>query len=452
MPSALRHPSVRIRLALMATAGAIVALILLSLSINALLERTLVADVDARLADRAKAATAEISEKGNIEPSVDTSDPEYREPLLVWRFTAGGAAVPAGDFGTPTLSLPEEARLAPGVLTERIGSTRFRIRVDRAPGGGILAVGASLASLDHTLDTLHVVEFLIEPVLATLIFVAAYLFARTALRPVERLRSTAEQVGQGVAQTRFRPEPPLDELGRLAATFDDMLDRLDQVRQRQDQLTADASHELRTPLAAIEAEASLALRDDRSGEDYRRSLTLVVEETKRMAAVVDELLWLARADRGITVPAAEPQNLAEAARQAVRRFESIAVARRLKLELSAPNGGVVVAAPARWVERLLDTLLDNACKYTPAGGTVRVVVSQVLDGVMTLEVVDTGPGIPKEDRVRLRRRFQRGGMRAPEGSGLGLAVADAVARATDGRLDITSPPAGGTSVRVVWGD
>jgi two-component system OmpR family sensor kinase len=434
----------------MATAGAIFALVLLSLSINALLERTLIADVDTRLADRARAAAAEISEKGNIEPSVDTSDPEYREPLLVWRFTAGGAAVPAGDFSTPTLSLPEKARLAPGVLTERIGSTRFRVRVDRAPGGGILAVGASLASLDHALDALHVVEFLIEPVLAALIFAAAYLFARTALSPVERLRSAAEQVGRGAAQNRFRPEQPLDELGRLAATFDDMLDRLDQVRLRQDQLTADASHELRTPLAAIEAEASLALRHDRSGDGYRRSLSLVNEEAKRMAAVVDELLWLARADGGITVPAAEPQDLAEAARQAARRFESIAVARGLKVELSIPEEGVVVAAPARWLERLLDTLLDNACKYTPAGGTVRVIVSQVPDGSMTLEVADTGPGIQKEDRLRLRRRFQRGQMPGPLGSGLGLAVADAVARATDGRLDISSPPAGGTSVQVVW--
>jgi signal transduction histidine kinase len=442
---------VRIRLALMATAGAIVALVLLSLSINALLERTLVADVDARIADRVKAAAAEISEKGTIEQSVDTSDPEFREPLVVWRFTASGAATPAGDFGTPTLSLPGEARLVPGVLTERIGSTRFRIRVDRAPGGGILAVGASLASLDHTLATLHVVEFLIEPVLAALIFVAAYLFARTALRPVERLRSTAEQVGRGAAQTRFRPDPPLDELGRLAATFDDMLDRLDHVRQRQEQLTADASHELRTPLAAIEAEASLALRHDRSDEDYRRSLALVIEETKRMAVVVDELLWLARADQGITVPAADPQDLVDAARQAARRFQSIAVARSLKLELSAPDRGVVVAAPDRWVERLLDTLLDNACKYTPEGGTVRIVVSQAPEGIISLEVLDTGPGIPKEDRARLRRRFQRGGMSAPEGSGLGLAVADAVARGTEGRLDITSPPTGGTSVRVVWG-
>ena len=352
----------------MATAGAIVALVLLSLSINALLERTLVADVDARIADRTRSAIAEISEKGTIEPSTPTSDPEYREPLLVWRFTASGAAIPAGDFGIPSLILPEKARLAPGVLTERIGSSRFRIRVDRAPGGGIVVVGAGLASLDHTLDTLHVVEFVIEPVLAAMIFVAAYFFARAALRPVERLRSTAEQVGQGAAQTRFRPDPPLDELGRLAATFDDMLDRLDQVRQRQEQLTADASHELRTPLAAMEAEASLALRTDRSGDAYRRSLTLVVEESKRMAAVVDELLWLARADQGITVPAADPQDLVDAARQAARRFESIVAAEGLKLEVSAPNGGVVVAAPARWVDRLVDTLLDNACKYTPSGG------------------------------------------------------------------------------------
>jgi signal transduction histidine kinase len=448
----LRHPSVRIRLALMATSGAIVALVLLSLSINALLERGLISDVDARLADRARAAVVEITETGAGEVPVETTDPEYREPLLVWRFNAALAPVPAGDFGIPALQLPKAAGLAPGTFVEPIGGTRFRVLVQHAPGGGILAVGASLASLDHAVGTLHLVEVVVEPILAALIFVAAYFFARTALRPVERMRSTAEQVGRGAAPTRFRPDPPLDELGRLATTFDDMLDRLDQVRKRQDQLTADASHELRTPLAAITAEASLALHGERPPAEYRRSLGLVVEEAGRMAAVVDELLWLARADGGITVPAAEPEDLAEAARQAARRFQSIAEARGLTLEVSGPVEGVILAAPPRWVDRLLDALLDNACKYTPAGGGVGVVVSQDTDGLISLEVTDSGPGIPPQDRARLRQRFQRGDGPTPEGSGLGLAVADAVARATQGRLEIASPLGGGTTVRVIWGN
>jgi two-component system OmpR family sensor kinase len=448
----VRHPSVRVRLAVMATAGAVVALILLSSSINTLLERTLVADVDVRLADRARAVIAEITEKGTNEPLVATVDPEFREPLLVWRFSAAGVAAPASDIGTPSLQLPKGGHLSPGILTEQIGGTRFRLRVDKAPGGGVIAVGASLASMDHTIGALHLVEVLIEPVLAAVVFVAAYLFAGTALHPVERLRSTAEQVGHGASQTRFRPEPPLDELGRLASTFDDMLDRLEQVRGRQDQLTADASHELRTPLAVIEAEGSLALRYERSTEEYRASLSLIVEEAQRMAAVVDEMLWLARADGGVTVSAAEPQDLGEAARQVARRFESIAEARGLKLECSAPDGPVLLAAPARWLQRLLDTLVDNACKYTPAGGTVRVAVAREEDEVLSLEVADSGPGIPDADRIRLRQRFQRGKGPASQGFGLGLAVADAVVRATQGRMDITSPPTGGTLVRVVWGN
>lgn len=140
------------------------------------------------------------------------------------------------------------------------------------------------------------------------------------------------------------------------------------------------------------------------------------------------------------------------ARQVARRFESIAEARKLRLECSAPDGPVLLAAPARWLERLLDTLVDNACKYTPAGGTVRLAVAVKHHEVLSLEVADTGPGIPEADRLRLRQRFQRGEDPASKGFGLGLAVADAVVRATQGRMDITSPPTGGTLVRVVWGN
>jgi len=98
------------------------------------------------------------------------------------------------------------------------------------------------------------------------------------------------------------------------------------------------------------------------------------------------------------------------------------------------------------------TLVDNACKYTPAGGTVRLAVAVEHHEVLSLEVADTGPGIPEADRLRLRQRFQRGEDPASKGFGLGLAVADAVVRATQGRMDIISPPTGGTLVRVVWGN
>jgi len=430
--------------------AALAALLLVSLVVNALLERTLVGDIDGRLASRSRVVLTELSEAPGTEPRADNQDPEFREPLLVWRFVGSGTPSAVGDLGpSATPTLPIEVRLRPGTRTVAVGITRFRVQTTTQPAGGAIVVGASLASLDHTIGTLHLVESLLGPVLAVLAFAGGYLFARAALEPVESLRRTAEQVGREPSPTRFRPTPPFDELGRLAATFDTMLDRLDRVRERQDQISADASHELRTPLAAVQAEASLALRQQREPSEYQESLRLIVDEARRMAGVVDSLLWLARSDRGETAPAPVRQDLSEVARLAVRRFQPIAESRRLDLRSRVTNGPVPVSAPDRWLDRLVDVLLDNACRYAPAGTTVELVV-KATDGRSSLRITDHGPGIAVEDRERLRQRFVRGSEADGSGTGLGLAIAEAVARGTAGQVQIGSGADGGAVVSVSW--
>jgi signal transduction histidine kinase len=443
------RPSIRLRLAAIATLAAVVALVLLSVGAHILVENALINDVDSRIGTRSRSVVAELSESAGAEVPAEAVDPEYREPLLVWHFSSAGAPLAVGDLGPSAgLFLPQSVRRSPGIHTVPIGATRFRVQTTVLADGGTATVGSSLASVDHATATLRIIGGLLGLPLTLAVFAGAYLLARAALRPVENLRRTADMVGRGAASTRFRPSPPYDEVRRLAATFDRMLDRIDKVRRRQDQISADASHELRTPLAAIEAEASLALRHDRKGQEYRDSLRLIAHESRRMAGVLDGLLWLGRADGGDSAPPASPRDLGEVARMAVRRFEPIAESRGLALDSSAPSGPVRVLAPERWLDRLVDVLLDNACKYTPEGGSVRLEVS-VDESVVTLLVADDGPGIPREERERLRERFERGDHQT-RGTGLGLAIAEAAARATQGELMIADGDLGGASVSVRW--
>ena len=441
--------TIRLRLAAAATVTAVVALLLLSAVANLLVENALVSDADSRIATRTAAVVAELSEAPAGEIPGEATDPEYREPLLVWHFSPAGQPMAVGDLGpSASLSLPPSVRQTPGTATVRVGVTRFRLRTTRLKDAGSAVVGASLASVDHATAALRLVEALVMVPLVTLVFSGAYMLARAALRPVERLRLIAERVGEGASLPAFSSATPRDEVGRLAATFDNMIDRLDRVRRRQDQVTADASHELRTPLAAIEAEASLALRHDRAGAEYRDSLRLVVGESRRMRAVLDGLLWLARADQGLSSPPAMSVDLADVSRQAIRRFQPIAEARGQALSENIPSTPVVISAPEHWLDRLLDALLDNACKYAPSDGAVDLTLGSD-HGFVSLRISDDGPGIPAEERQRLLRRFERG-QQDPVGSGLGLAIAETVARATGAELSIDRSAFGGASVQVRW--
>ena len=212
--------------------------------------------------------------------------------------------------------------------------------------------------------------------------------------------------------------------------------------------TANASHELRTPLSVIQAQAALALAQPRAVDWYQRAFERVDEESKRMRTMVDDLLWLARFDATRAQRTAEPVDVGVIAQQATDRFAAIAEGRRQRLNLHLNGTSHVIAAAPEWLDHLLGVLLDNACKYTPAQGSIDVRVSADSHHV-TLTVEDSGSGIPSESRSRVFDRFQRATDQAG-GAGLGLAIADTVVRATNGRWEVGSSPAGGASLSITW--
>jgi signal transduction histidine kinase len=223
---------------------------------------------------------------------------------------------------------------------------------------------------------------------------------------------------------------------------------IEQARQRQLAFTADASHELRTPLSVIEANASLALAAERDAAWYRHAFERVQGESVRMRRLVEELLWLARFDSMQRPPQHEPVDLGLLVDQAADRFAAPAEARSLSLQVRHEASGITLSAPPEWLDQLVGVLLDNACRYSPVGGSVLVGVSTA-DRRVVLTVDDSGPGIPEDRRDHVFDRFHRD-TDEPGGAGLGLAIADAIVRATSGRWHIGTSPQGGARMSVSW--
>jgi two-component system, OmpR family, sensor histidine kinase CiaH len=231
-------------------------------------------------------------------------------------------------------------------------------------------------------------------------------------------------------------------VGRRVAT------PIELARHRQLEFTADASHELRTPLSVIEAQTSLALTGTRSVDWYQTAFQRVDHESQRMRRLLDDLLWLARFDATRAQPDAEPVDLGVLAAQTADRFGVVAETRRLTLDLRIPPDSLVVTGPPEWLDRLLGVLLDNACKYSPEGGTVTLSVAAERNRI-AVTVDDAGPGIPEAERARIFDRFHRA-TDSTGGAGLGLAIADAIVRATGGQWRVGAAPSGGARMTVSW--
>jgi len=240
-----------------------------------------------------------------------------------------------------------------------------------------------------------------------------------------------------------------DELGRLAATLNAMIGRLEKAFQRQKQFTSDASHELRTPLAVIEAESSLALQRDRPSSDYRQSLEIISQESRQMSSLIDQLLTLARADAGKEQWNFTEVNLGKLTSNLGTDVEVLCQEKGLSFQLGQPQDLVVKGDEAR-LRELFMNLLDNAIRYTPAPGTVSVTLRR--EGQMAVvAIMDTGVGIPAEDIPFIFERFYRvdkSRSRAEGGTGLGLAICRHIAEAHGGKIEVASQVGAGSTFSV----
>ena len=289
--------------------------------------------------------------------------------------------------------------------------------------------------------------------LTLLVAIAGGLFlAGRALNPIDRITQGAARIGAEDLSQRLGVRGRNDEIGRLAATFDGMLDRLERAFQRQRQFTADASHELRTPLAVLSSQAEVALTRNRTGAEYRRVIESMQEDTRRMSQLVAELLTLARADAGQETIAREPIDLGELATQVMSAMAPLASARGVLLR-SGAIVSVTVEGDQTRLTQLFVNLVENALKYTPAGGSVTVSVARDIEMIL-FTVADTGIGIAPEHLPSIFDRFYRAesarGHNDVGGAGLGLAISKWIARAHGADIVATSELGRGTTFTVKW--
>jgi signal transduction histidine kinase len=360
-----------------------------------LVAHNLTAAVDQRLEQR-------IGDVVRHPPSTITEaapDNDFDAPLLTWVIPAGGHCRPIG--AAPLL--PSSLCSTTSPISATIAGTSFRLTGVQITGGEHVVVAASLAPAAHQMGILMLAEVIVGPFLVVFVFFGALVIGSRVGGPVERMR------------------------------------------QRQLAFTADASHELRTPLTVIQAETSLALAGDDS--DLRGAIGRIGEEGSRMRDIIEDLLWLARFDAEPESPAYGAVDLATVIGVAAQRFGAVAAARGLTMSVRTPDERVLVSAPVEWLDRLLGVLLDNACRHARSRVTLRL---RTTDGRHAEVLVsDDGEGVPAAELSRLFERFHRG-TTTGEGAGLGLAIADSVVTATQGRWDIVSTPANGAHFGVVW--
>jgi two-component system, OmpR family, sensor kinase len=353
---------------------------------------------------------------------------------------AGAPALVGGDLGATTFSEREALTIEGEVVPARM----FAVQV---PDGGVLVVGASLDDQRTTLARLAAALAIGGPLALILAVGVTWLLVGWTLRPVESMRAEAAAISAGDPGRRLAVPGTGDELARLAQTLNAMLGRLEEAIERERRFVDDASHELRTPLSNLKAELDLALRRSRTSDELELALRSASEEADRLARLADDLLVLARSDRGRLPIRREPVDVAVMVGGTVDSFAARASERGVGLDIR-------VAAELRAdldelrMRQALGNLLDNGLRYVPAGGRVSVAAERD-DGSLRLEVRDNGPGFPVEFLPVAFEAFARpdaSRSRPGGGTGLGLAIVAAVAQAHGGTAEAANLPGGGAVV------
>jgi two-component system OmpR family sensor kinase len=373
---------------------------------------------------------------GDLQPSSPSVDSMVARTVAASGFQSFVSAASQSDHTFQTIA------------TDRGGFRAYARRFSVRGDAWSLVVLRSLHPQRELLEQIRLTFAWLIPLGVLLAGVGGYFLARKSLAPVAAMGAQVERISAANLHERLAVRNASDELGRLARTFNELLDRLDQTFERQRRFISDASHELRTPISILRGEAEVALSQaERSPEEYRESLAVLHEEAKRLANIVEDLFTLTRADAGEYRLARSDFYLEELAADCVRATRTLAQAKNISLAAVAPHE-MPVRADEDLIRRMILNLLDNAIKYTPEGGSVTLACSVAADGY-ELSVTDSGSGIPADMQSRIFERFfrvdrARSRTGRDGGAGLGLSIARWIAEAHLGRLDLERSDATGS--------
>jgi signal transduction histidine kinase len=458
---------IRGRIALFGAGVVALAVVTFSSLVYVLVERSLVTQQDTALRSRGDEVLRQLNSPRGFRPPAFTLpfDIEKSSDIFVEITVFNPSQVYSSgkvNNADPILpaSLLESAPFDRGniVNAQALDGPLMRVYVRQlsSPSGpaGYLVVGKSLSGIEDQLSGLRL--FLVGGGLLTLLGAgaASWWLAGRALRPLDAMATTAEDIGRTQDLSRRLPESePDDEVGRLQRSFNQMLRQLDDAYHRlqsalvaQRRFVADASHELRTPLTTIRGNVGLLLkREDIAPDDRLAALNDIAGESERMSRMVQDLLTLARADAGYHLDKA-PIDLLPIIQEVTRQAQTLQPLRRIELLDGVP---MPIEGNADAIKQLLWILIDNAFKHTHDSGRIQLRLDNGQQAAR-LMVLDDGAGIPKEDLERVFERFyQSDASRAGEGTGLGLAIARWIAQEHGGRISASNNPQGGAAFTVV---
>lgn len=456
--------SIRFRLTLWYASVLALVLVLFAASVYVFVVRSLQTNIDQALQGYGRQVTqvaGRTVQGGHLNVNHISMPPGVRrEPLAVVIMNVEGKAlrVQPGHAGPPyqvlRIAIRSGKQSCTTLQATGIGMRHEPIRVcttleyrhGRRVGG--VAVAESLVGVNRALERLRLALILGIPFALILAGWGGWLLAGRALEPVERIARLARSISSSDLSRRIDLRRQ-DELGRLADTFDAMIERLERSFAEQRQLTADVSHELRSPLAIIEAQTTLALRRSRTDEEYRHILASVQEEVERMSCMVAQLLSLARAEAGEEPVAMEPLDLLSLSRAVVDALEPVARERGVALDVNG-DAVLLLGDSARLRQAVLN-LVQNALQFTPEGG--RVAVTAGCRGRQAvLQVRDTGCGIAAEHIPGIFQRFYRvdpARSRSTGNSGLGLTIVRWIVEAHGGEIEVDSQVGGGSTFTIL---
>jgi two-component system OmpR family sensor kinase len=471
--------SVRLRLTLWYTGVLALVLVGLALAGYFIFWQSTVKRTDSDLAELSAAFLTTLTAELEDQPGPDAPKIAAQVAITEHRFRDHIFAVldPTGGVLTTSLDLSSSRSAPEDIAHDFLSSESFRKFVEasrgvdplyRNVGGGkhgyrgytrhfrvnsqtyTLVVLRSLHPQKEMLEEITTAFAGAIPIAILLASAGGYFLARKSLAPVAAMSAQAGRIGAANLHERLAVQNAKDELGHLAQSFNDLLDRLDQSFERQRCFMADASHELRTPVAILRGEAEVALsRTARSPEEYRESLTILHNEAQRLTHIVEDLFTLTRADAGQYALAPRSFYLDELLQDCAHSVRTLALAKNIALVADTP-AELPVLGDEPLLRRMILNLLDNAIKHTPSGGRVTL-ACQRTGGEYAVTIIDTGTGIPADLQPRIFERFFRADKarsRAENdggGAGLGLSIARWIAEAHHGRLELTRSDSTGST-------
>jgi heavy metal sensor kinase len=435
--------TIRIRLTLYWAAVLAGILAAAGISTFLLFQRQQWARLDGALIEEAETAAETISRTPSSGPGTVSSLAAERDLGANRRVSLSIGGRTVAESGDRLADLPRTLKLSSkhGATDGSAHIYRYAIAsLSLAGAKGLLIDGVDATDVRNSIARLRRTLLVLLPAVLIASVAIGYWLAGRALVPINSLATGLSEIDPRDLRRRLPVGEVGDEVARLAAAINRLLERIEHASAAERRFAADAAHELRTPLAVLRSGLEVTVSQNRDAPEYAEAIHQALRDVDALCRLTDELLALARLEQDASFER-HPLNLRSLAQEVVDAVEPLAQAKDLSLEARL-DSDAVVNGNANYLRRLMINLLDNALKFTPEHGRIEIGLD-ASNGSATLRVADNGPGIPDADIPHLFERFFRGKTRAEAGSGLGLSICREIVRLHHGDITANSSPDGG---------